>query len=210
MLVEAIPFGFGALMSRSSSSASDPAAFGQALPTDTDLWVFAYGSLMWDPRFPFVAQTLGLLRGYHRRFCLYSVRHRGTPETPGLVFGLDHGGSCRGMVYRVAAARVPEVLEILWAREMSGAVYRPRLLPVRLADGRLVDACAFVVDRGHAQYCGCLTMEAAAAVIRRGVGQSGTNIDYLANTVTHLDELGIVDHGLLELLTLARGENGIS
>jgi cation transport protein ChaC len=157
---------------------------------------------MWDPCFPFVERRRGLLRGYHRRFCIYSVRHRGTPERPGLVFGLDHGGACRGLVFRVAGAEVPATLEALWSREMAGYVYRPRLLPVQCdGGGPTVAACAFVVDRGHAQYCRGLDLAAAAAVIRHGVGGRGRNLDYLVNTVTHLEQLGIVDRGLQALLT---------
>ena len=177
-----------------------PGALALTLAPESDLWVFGYGSLMWDPGFPFVAQETGILRGYHRRFCIYSMRHRGTPECPGLVFGLDHGGSCRGMVFRVAAAEVPRVLEYLWAREMSSKVYRPKLLPVRLESGVRVSACAFVVDRGHPQYCRDLDLEQSAALIRRGIGGRGPNVDYLINTIDHLNRLGIVDHGRTALL----------
>lgn len=190
-------------MSAASPPALSPAAFALALPPDSDLWVFGYGSLMWDPGFPFVEQRLGLLRGYHRRFCIYSHRHRGTPEVPGLVFGLDHGGACRGMVFRVAGSDVPGVLDYLWEREMAGAVYRPKLLPVRAEGGATVPACAFVVDREHPQYCKGLDLEASAALIRQGVGGRGRNLDYLANTVEHLDQLGIADHGLRALLKAA-------
>jgi len=188
---------------------SSPAAFARSLPPDADLWVFGYGSLMWDPGFPFVEQRLALLRGYHRRFCIYSMRHRGTPERPGLVFGLDHGGACRGMAFRVAATEVAPVLDTLWAREMSGAVYRPRLLPVRLEGGAVVPACAFVVDRSHAQYCRGLSLEQSAALISQGEGGRGRNLEYLANTVEHLEQLGIADHGLRDLLhAVLKGEPG--
>ncbi len=176
------------------------AAFAQALPHDADLWVFGYGSLMWDPGFPFVERRQALLRGYHRRFCIYSIRHRGTPECPGLVFGLDCGGSCSGMAFRVSAAAVPTVLEVLWAREMSTHVYRPRMLQLCLDEGALVMACAFVVDISHVQYCIGLDIEESAKLIRCAVGDSGSNIDYLINTVEHLELLGIFDHELGDLL----------
>ncbi len=182
-----------------------PGALALALPPESDLWVFGYGSLMWDPGFPFVAQETGVLRGYHRRFCIYSTRHRGTPERPGLVFGLDHGGSCRGMVFRVAAEEVARVLDYLWAREMSSNVYRPKLLPVRLESGARVAACAFVVDRAHPQYCRHLDLDQSAALIRDGVGGRGPNIEYLTNTLEHLHQLGIVDHGLEALLAAVTG-----
>ena len=194
-------------MSDAPVSPLSPGAFALALPPDADLWVFGYGSLMWDPGFPYAEKRLALLRGYHRRFCIYSHRHRGTPERPGLVFGLDHGGACRGLAFRVAAADVPAALSYLWGREMSGAVYRPRLLPVRTEGGTVVPACAFVVDRDHPQYCRGLDLEASAALIRQGVGGRGRNLDYLANTVEHLDQLGITDHGLRELLRVVRADN---
>ncbi|MEI6559193.1 MAG: gamma-glutamylcyclotransferase [Rhodospirillaceae bacterium] len=185
-------------------SESSPAALLAALPAGEDLWVFAYGSLMWQPGFAFTEQRLGVLRGYHRRFCIYSLRYRGTPEAPGLVFGLDHGGACRGMLFRVARTGAVPVLESLWQREMVTAVYKPRLLTVRADGGERIRACAFVVDRDHAQYCRGLDLDGTAALIRRGVGDRGANVDYLANTVEHLESLGILDHGLRHLLAAVR------
>ncbi len=177
-----------------------PAALLDALPPGEDLWVFAYGSLMWDPGFEFSEQRLGVLRGYHRRFCIYSLFYRGTPEAPGLVFGLDHGGACRGMLFRVERAKALPILEQLWQREMVTKVYKLKLLPVRTRQGETVRACAFVVDRSHAQYCRGLDLACSAALIRRSHGARGANIDYLTNTVEHLDRLGIDDHGLRQLL----------
>ena len=185
-------------------SAITPASLFATLPPDEDLWVFAYGSLMWDPGFPFTERRLGVLRGYHRRFCIYSIHYRGTPEAPGLVFGLDRGGACRGMLFRVARACALPVLESLWAREMITAVYKPRLLTVRADGGQTVRACAFVVDRAHPQYCRGLGLAGTAALIRRSAGARGPNIDYLANTVEHLEKLGIADHGLRQLLAAVR------
>lgn len=172
-----------------------------AVAPGADLWVFAYGSLMWNPGFPYAEHQRGVLRGYHRRFCVSSHRYRGTPERPGLVLGLDRGGCCRGIAFRVAADRVPETLDYLWDREMISRVYRPKMLPVRLAGGTaLVRACTFVVDRTHRQYCGCLSTEAMAERIARCAGERGPNLEYLANTVGHLAELGIHDHRLAALL----------
>lgn len=169
------------------------------LPPGSDLWVFAYGSLIWDPGFPFVERHPALLRGYHRRFCILSHRYRGTVEKPGLVLGLDRGGSCWGMAYRVAAADVPATLDRLWEREMVTRVYRPRLLPVRMS-GQAVRACTFIADPAHPQYSGRLCQTATAEMIALGVGERGRNLDYLANTVAHLEGLGIKDHALVKLL----------
>jgi len=167
-------------------------------PPDTDLWVFGYGSLMWNPGFAFVERQQGLLRGWHRSFCVYSWRHRGTPERPGAVLGLDRGGACRGMLFRVAAAQVVPVLDYLWDREMLNRVYRPRQVPVATAAGR-VRALAFTVNRDHPQYCGRLPAADLERLVRQGVGQSGRSVDYLMGLVDHLRELGIRDHGLEDL-----------
>jgi cation transport protein ChaC len=161
------------------------------------MWVFGYGSLMWDPGFPHEDRQPALLHGYHRRFCVFSHRYRGTPDNPGLVLGLDRGGSCRGIAYRVAADRVLEVLDYLWGREMVTGVYRPRMLDITLGRGRPksghIQAGGFIVDRRHPQYAGHLDEAATAAMICTGHGQRGPNCDYLFNTVAHLDELGIAD-----------------
>jgi cation transport protein ChaC len=170
-----------------------------------DLWVFGYGSLMWRPGFPFAEVRPALLRGYHRALCIYSHRYRGTPERPGLVVGLDVGGSCIGRAYRVAAKDRREVLAYLDEREMFAGVYARHLLPVRI-DGRRVTAVAYVTDRRHAQYTGRLAPERAAALVRQGIGKEGSSLDYLRNTVRHLDELGIKDGPLHRVLELAEKE----
>lgn len=180
-----------------SSEAAPAWAADIPVTSGAELWVFAYGSLMWNPGFRFVEQRMAVLHGYHRRFCVASHRYRGTPERPGLVLGLDRGGSCRGMVFRIAAEHVPSTLDALWEREMINRTYRPRLLPARLADGGgVVSACTFVVDREHSQYCPCLDDAAMAERIACCVGERGSNLEYLANTVAHLDQLGIRDSRL--------------
>ncbi|MGF6226415.1 cation transport protein ChaC [Inquilinus ginsengisoli] len=162
------------------------------------LWVFGYGSLMWNPGFPHLERQPAVLHGYHRRFCVLSHRYRGTPERPGLVLGLDRGGSCRGMAFKVAPEHVQAVVAYLWEREMVTGVYRPSLKQIRLPDGPAT-ACCFLADRRHHQYRGALDVEETLAMIRTGIGSSGPNRDYLLNTVEHLRELGIRDGALFAL-----------
>ena len=170
-------------------------------------WIFGYGSLMWDPGFPFVERQAALLHGYHRAFCIYSHRYRGTTDRPGLVLGLQPGGSCRGIAYRIEDSKREEVFAYLHEREMSNYVYEQHPLPVRLPNGRRVDAYAHVTVRGHPQYTGRLPLERVAELICQGHGERGTCADYLSNTVRHLDELGIKDgpmHMLLKLVETRR------
>lgn len=164
------------------------------------LWVFAYGSLMWRPDFPHIAVEPARLWGYHRALCILSTHYRGTPPRPGLVLGLDRGGSCRGRVFLVAPAEVEEARRILIAREMITGVYRPCFLPARLDDGRTVPSWAFVAERGHAQYYRSEHPADLVRLVRQGVGQAGTSRDYLAETVAHLTALGISDGALHRLL----------
>ena len=163
-----------------------------------DLWVFGYGSLMWDPGFEYMHATPALLRGYHRAFCVYSASYRGTPERPGLVLGLNRGGACRGIVFRVAGERVSTVLEQLWAREMQQLVYRPKLVPIESDDGR-VNALTFIADPSHESYAGRLELDHVAQTIVSCCGARGPNIEYLANTIRHLEALGIHEPRLRQL-----------
>lgn len=160
-----------------------------------NLWVFAYGSLMWDPGFEHVRSRPAMLYGYRRSFCVYSTRYRGTPERPGLVLGLDRGGSCRGMAFLVRGSQVPRALEALWAREMSRLVYEPRIVSVNLGEGK-VKALAFVADREHKSYAGDLPIEHVAQTIADCSGARGPNADYLFNTLRHLAALGIDERHL--------------
>lgn len=160
---------------------------------DGAMWVFGYGSLMWDPGFPHLESRTSLLRGYHRAFCIYSLRYRGTPECPGLVLGLDRGGSCRGIAYRVDASVRHEVLAYLWEREMFTRAYQPRRVTVTLdgAKPEPVTALTFVVDRAHRQYAGKLPTAEVTRLIAAGQGSRGHCRDYLLNTVRHLRDLGL-------------------
>jgi cation transport protein ChaC len=166
-----------------------------------DLWVFGYGSLMWHPGFPHVETRIGTLFGFHRRFCVRSVRYRGTLESPGLVLGLDQGGSCRGLVFRVPAGEVPAALDYLHDREMMSDVYTPGHRPVSTAQGE-VQALSFVVDRSNMQYVGRLSLEATAEIISAAAGQRGPCSEYLTNTVRHLESLGLGAGNLRRLLAL--------
>ncbi|MCZ8312334.1 MAG: gamma-glutamylcyclotransferase [Rhodospirillales bacterium] len=173
-------------------------------PESREFWVFAYGSLIWDPGFPYEEARPGRLMGFHRSFCVRSTRYRGTPERPGLVLGLDKGGSCRGIAYRVAPREGARTMEYLWEREMLNRSYHCMDLRVTLMDGREVVARTFVVDRTQPGYVGKLDLGETADRIRHSVGQRGANRAYLENTVEHLDRLGIRDRGLSQLLAAVK------
>jgi cation transport protein ChaC len=158
-----------------------------------DLWVFGYGSLMWRPGFEFEEQSPALVRGFHRSLCIFSHVHRGTPEKPGLVLGLDRGGACRGVGFRVAARRREDTLSYLREREQVTTVYREAWLPARLQDGRLVSCVAYVVDRAHPQYAGRLPASDLVRLVAQGHGVSGANVDYVQSTHEHLLASGIMD-----------------
>jgi len=158
--------------------------------------VFAYGSLIWRPGFDYLDRQKGLLRGAHRSLCIYSHRYRGTPERPGLVFGLKHGGACHGVVFAIDPGHWQTIRDYLWAREMDDGVYRPARRQVVLANGERVEALAFVAIAGHRQYAGRLSLGEQAALVRSGRGSKGANIDYVLNTAQHLKDMGIKDRNL--------------
>lgn len=168
-------------------------------------WVFGYGSLIWRPGFSFTRQVPALLRGVHRRLCVYSYRHRGTEARPGLVFGLMPGGSCRGMAFEVAERNWDEVHAYLTEREMDRGVYREAVRPVELADGSMASALAFVADTRHLQYAGKLAIAEQVRIVRAGVGESGANPEYVLETARRLNELGIRDRYLDDVVAALNG-----
>ncbi len=159
------------------------------------LWIFGYGSLIWEPGFAWEERKLARLAGWHRSFCMRSIHHRGTEARPGLVLALDadEGAACDGVAFAVAAERADTTLAALRDRELISAAYLERMLTVSLADGRKVAAVTYVIDPDHAQYCGGLPLEDQARIILGANGGRGANRDYLWNTAAHLGELGISD-----------------
>lgn len=174
-------------------------------PAGEDLWIFGYGSLMWRPDFPFVDRKPALVHGFHRSFCVFSHVYRGTRERPGLVLGLDNGGSCNGVAYRVAAHEAEAAVEYLIRREMVTRVYMPRWVNARI-DGQSVRAHTYTAAHNHIQYAGRLSEDEALRLILQGHGRSGPNTEYLDNTVLQLEKLGISDKPLRRLRARAAAE----
>ncbi|MCR8548300.1 gamma-glutamylcyclotransferase [Salipiger sp. P9] len=159
------------------------------------LWVFGYGSLLWNPGFEVAEQAHALLPDYHRSFCMRSIHHRGTEADPGLVLALDErpGALCEGLALKAAEGQEAATLAYLRERELVSSAYLEKVLEVDLRDGRRIEAVTYVIDADHVQYCGGLPLEEQAAIIARAVGGRGPNTEYLYNTAGHLEELGIPD-----------------
>ncbi len=164
-----------------------------ATDQEQDFWVFGYGSLMWLPGFEYVERRIALVHGWRRSLCIYSHIYRGTPERPGLVLGLDRGGACRGVAFRVAGALREPTIAYLRARELVTAVYIEKHVQAHLADGTTIAALTFVADRSHPQYAGALDRERLLSLVARSAGRAGPNADYVLNTEAHLRENGIAD-----------------
>ncbi|MCC1480767.1 gamma-glutamylcyclotransferase [Roseibaca sp. Y0-43] len=161
------------------------------------LWIFGYGSLIWNPGFAHGQTRIARLEGYERSFCMRSIHHRGTPDAPGLVLALDEGpGACEGLAFEVDGRIAEETLEYLRARELISAAYLERVVSITLDGGEAVQAVTYVIDRAHEQYCGGLPLEEQAQIIARAVGGRGANRDYLVNTARHLTDLGLRDPDL--------------
>jgi glutathione-specific gamma-glutamylcyclotransferase len=172
--------------------------------TSGEFWVFGYGSLMWNPGFGHEEAVKARLFGYHRALCIHSRHYRGTPERTGLVMGLDRGGSCVGMAFRVAEPDKSAVVDYLHERELISHVYKERRLTARVHDGRIVQVMTFVADQSHEQFAGHLGVEDAARIVRGAAGTAGRNEDYVMNTLAHLREIGIRDHWLEGVAALIR------
>jgi len=175
--------------------------------TGEDLWVFAYGSLMWRPGFDHLERRHARLIGAHRALCVYSFVHRGTPERPGLVLGLDRGGNCRGIAYRVAADKRAATVDYLRSREQVTLVYREAWRAVWLDDDpqQSVQALVYMVDRGHRQYAGRLPLDKQLHFVRQGHGRSGNNRDYVLDAVKEVERQGYRDEDLHLLAERLKG-----
>lgn len=173
-----------------------------------DLWVFGYGSLIWRPGFEFEERVPARLVGEHRALCVYSFVHRGTPEQPGLVLGLDRGGACRGIAFRVAEKNRADVVAYLRAREQVTSVYREVMRSVWLENEarERVSALTYVVDRGHVQYAGRLSLADQHRHVLQGHGQSGANRDYVTATVKAIEAEGFRDTQLHQLAMMLHGD----
>ncbi|AWP81415.1 gamma-glutamylcyclotransferase [Bordetella bronchiseptica] len=163
-----------------------------------DVWVYGYGSLIWRPDFDFVERRLATLHGHHRALCLWSRVNRGTPECPGLVFGLDRGGSCRGVVYRLAGRQVPDYFPALWDREMSTGAYLPRWLRCATEHGP-VNALVFIMNRANPAYIRALPEPELLAIVRRASGRYGPCTEYVVQTAQALRQAGIRDARLEQI-----------
>lgn len=183
-------------------SAMDLAEFLPHVPRG-DLWVFGYGSLMWAPHFRYLEKAPAMLHGYHRALCILSSRHRGTPERPGLVMGLCPGGSCWGVAFRVERSRVQRTLRELWQREMGRNVYAPRIVAIRVRQGRLVRALAFIAARGHPAVVRELDLHSRAQLVAQGIGGRGRCTDYVRQTLEHMHAIGVADPHLARVLDTA-------
>jgi cation transport protein ChaC len=164
-----------------------------------DVWVFGYGSLIWKPEFDFIEQRPALLPGHHRALCLWSRINRGTPELPGLVFGLEAGGECHGMTFRVAAEQVLPIFETLWRREMSTGAYHPSWIDCQTPQGT-VQALAFVIDRAGPAYVPEPSEDALIEIILRASGIYGSCLEYVTQTADALETVGIHDARLSALV----------
>lgn len=162
------------------------------------MWVFGYGSLLWNPGFTVAESVIATLPGYARSFCMRSIHHRGTEEKPGLVLALDeHAESaCQGLALRVTDGDEDQTLEYLRERELISSAYLEKNLKIHLSDGRDVTAVVYVIDEDHVQYCGGMPLEEQAQIIAHAVGGRGPNTEYLYNTAEHLTEVGLHDPAL--------------
>ena len=175
-------------------------------PQGEDVWLFGYGSLMWNPTVYHEEERKGCIYGYHRRYCFWISSGRGSPEMPGLMLALDRGGSCQGQAFRIKAKMAMEELELVWRREMISGVYQPRWVTLHSPQGN-IRAITFVVDRTHKQFISELPQEKAALHIAKAEGWLGSCRSYLEDTIAHLAKLGFSDSYLNRLHRLVRGHD---
>jgi len=175
---------------------------------ENGIWVFGYGSLIWNPGFAFEAKQRATLTGFNRAFCLWSIHYRGNEQQPGLVLGLDpsHGASCEGVAYFVPPDAAETVHLYLRKRELVSYAYHERIETLDLEDGQKVQAICYIVDPVHSQYAGGLSLAEQAQVIKIAKGSAGENLEYLQNTAAHLDELGIIDLQMRSLLNMINSD----
>ncbi len=173
-----------------------------------DLWVYGYGSLIWRPDFEFAEQRQALLRGYHRALCLWSRINRGTPEQPGLVFGLDVGGSCRGMAFRIPAESVPKVFDALWLREMPSGAYIPRWLRCRTSQGD-IRALVFTMNRKTDAYVPRMPDDQLRQVVYSAQGTNGPCIEYVMEPASALQRSKILDKRLQSVVQLLQSQTAL-
>lgn len=206
LIRESVEAGLVKPLSEAERNASLQAALNGVTPGD-DVWLFGYGSLMWNPAFHFAERRTCRLHGFHRRYCLWSAGGRGSVRQPGLTLALDRGGSCHGIAFRIAADQVQEELDVVWSREMGGRSYRAQWVNVRSDDGPL-RALTFTINRDHPRYVKTMSHDNAVAYLATSTGPLGSCAEYLTNTVSHLDELGIVDSQMHTLLDGVRSFTG--
>ncbi len=180
-------------------------SIAEDIKTAGAMWVFGYGSLIWQPDFPVAEARIARLKGWHRSFCMRSIHHRGTVAAPGLVLALDRaaGACCDGVAFRVEPGAEAATLAALRERELVSSAYLEEMVTVALQDGGAVRALTYVIDPAHVQYCR-LPLEEQAQIIATAVGGRGPNRDYLFNTASHLAELGIADGDLEWIATRLR------
>jgi cation transport protein ChaC len=179
------------------------------VPED-NFWVFGYGSLMWNPGFKFIQSVIGKAYGYHRCFCLRSRLYRGTKETPGLVLGLDRGGSCQGRAFEVSACQATEVIDYLFEREMLRNSYHPKWISIKTETQSNLQALSFVINRRAADYAPKLTEVEQAQTIIQAAGARGSNYEYLENTLNYLQALSITDRKLIKIHKMAKRQKASS
>lgn len=174
--------------------------------SDGALWVFGYGSLIWDPGFPVAERCLARLNDWHRSFCMSSIHHRGTPEDPGLVLALDAapGAHCDGVAFRVETGAEDSTIDYLRERELISSAYLEKRLEIEFHRRGNVLAVTYVIDPGHVQYVGGLDLERQAQIIARAAGGRGPNDEYLYNTAAHLAQLNLADPDLDWLVARVR------